>query len=101
MYPVKTITPQHLEGLRYCEESPSGLVDCNDTPVGTIRKSGYWEIKLSGKIFKVHRLIYFLINPDADQSLDVDHLDGNKLNNTYKNLRLCTKRINSKNRKKE
>lgn len=100
MYTVKIITPQHLEGLRYCEESPTGLVDSEALPVGSVSASGYWEVKISGKIFKVHRLIYFLLNPDSDQSLDIDHLDGDKLNNLSSNLRLCTKRINSKNRKK-
>lgn len=100
MYPVKIVTSEQLEGLKYCEDSPTGLIDAVGFPVGTIRKSGYWEVKLLGKVFKVHRLIYFLLNPESDQSLYVDHLDGNKLNNRINNLRLCTKRINSKNRKK-
>lgn len=99
-YPVKTIPEELLQCFKYDENSPSGLVDLDGNAVGKIRKQGYWEVKIHGKIFKVHRIVYFINNPEADQKLDIDHLDGNKTNNLLVNLRLCEKRINSKNRKK-
>lgn len=51
-----------------------------------------------GYSFKVHRLVAmaFLGKRAVDSSLDVNHLDGNKLNNTVENLELCTRSANIK-----
>jgi hypothetical protein len=44
--------------------------------------------------FLVHRLVAICFLPTNDQSLDVAHLDGNRLNNNYFNLRWCTRKEN-------
>ena len=58
-------------------------------------KKGYLRVDLidkSGKRthFKVHRLVAnaFLKNPDGKPQ--VNHLDGNKQNNSFTNLEFCT-----------
>lgn len=43
---------------------------------------------------KVHRLVAEAFYPDADRSLDVNHIDGDKLNNTSENLEFCTRQEN-------
>ena len=40
--------------------------------------------------FKVHRLVAELFVKDFDLKLDVNHIDGNKLNNHYSNLEWVT-----------
>jgi hypothetical protein len=47
-----------------------------------------------GRFVKMHRLI---MNPPSD--MVIDHIDRNGLNNTRSNLRICTARQNSYNRK--
>ena len=36
-------------------------------------KDGYGKIKISGKHWRVHRAVYFTLNPDADKRLHVLH----------------------------
>lgn len=59
---------------------------------------GYYRVKLSHKgaeyIMMKHRVIYMCyhgINAfDFDRDFEIDHLDGNKENNSISNLRACT-----------
>lgn len=48
-----------------------------------------------GKRMKMHRVIM-----DAPQGLEIDHIDGNGLNNQKQNLRIVTHAQNQKNMKK-
>jgi hypothetical protein len=51
---------------------------------------------INQKKVKMHRIIMGV----TDQLICVDHIDGNPLNNQRSNLRLCSKAINNRNRKK-
>lgn len=65
----------------------------------SLGKRGYYEIKLSvnytSKVKKIHRLIaeYFIDNPENKPQ--VNHIDGNKLNNDILNLEWVNNRENS------
>lgn len=57
---------------------------------------GYEKIKLKKKTYRIHRLvaIYFIENPlNLPQ---VNHIDGNKLNNSVENLEWCDNSYNQK-----
>jgi len=55
---------------------------------------GYSQVSLKGKVCRIHRLVatYFLDNPNKYG--DINHKDGNKLNNQYTNLEWCTRSFN-------
>ena len=64
---------------------------------GSITPSGYIYIQLQGRKYAAHRLIWFIENgkfPD----FDIDHIDGNKLNNHIANLRDATRKQNCENK---
>ena len=54
--------------------------------------SGYARLKLNGKSVRVHRLVMELFKGPSD--LTVDHIDGNKLNNSLDNLQYLTREEN-------
>jgi hypothetical protein len=62
-------------------------------------KCVYWRLSFDKKEYAVHRLIYFLEYEIDPIHLDIDHIDGNKYNNTISNLRLATRQLNNANSK--
>ena len=65
-----------------------------------INNSGYQIVNLSKynkqKIFKINRLVAIHFIPNPENKPQVNHLDGNKINDYYKNLEWCTSKENIK-----
>lgn len=82
------------------------LVDIEDLP--KLSKYNSWFISKRGdvysqkwykgkaKTYKIHRVIM-----DAPDNFDVDHINGNPLDNRKENLRVCTHAENGRNLKKK
>lgn len=103
----------YSEYFAYSPESPSGLVRIKGVfnglyekgkigPCGhtRTRSSGnkFWAVKFKNKAVQVHRIIWQLVYGEIPDSLVVDHIDGDSLNNKIDNLRTVTKELNTRNR---
>lgn len=60
---------------------------------------GYLRVCLNYKTYRLHRIIYKMVHGDFDESLQIDHVDGNVSNNRIKNLKAKTTSGNAKNQK--
>lgn len=62
---------------------------------GCRKGDGYIVIRFKGKLYRAHRLAWFLVNGDWPEA--VDHINHNKADNRIKNLRRASKKINGRN----
>ena len=77
--------------------SSNGEVSVN----GIIRKQhtsnkGYRKITMGEKTVSVHRLVAMAFAPNPENYKEVNHIDGDKLNNTAANLEWCSRSQNMK-----
>jgi hypothetical protein len=64
---------------------------------GHVHKAqGYHQIKIAGKQYKTHRLVWLFETGEWPKN-HIDHMDGNRLNNHISNLRDVTQRENNQN----
>lgn len=74
---------------------PAGFICRNKN-----RNISYYSVNVFRKHFLVHRIIMSILICDLDPNLDVDHIDGNGLNNSISNLRIVNPSVNSRNKRK-
>jgi hypothetical protein len=65
---------------------------------GTRSAKGYFSVQLNQKIYKVHRVIWELLNGSIDDEFQIDHVNGIKSDNSLSNLRVVANVGNSRNR---
>jgi hypothetical protein len=70
------------------------------TVAGTVGSDGYLRINYKRKIYQAHRLFWFLQTRHDPAHLTIDHIDQNKLNNKFLNLRLANKNQQQHNQSK-
>ena len=63
------------------------------TEAGTVAKSGYRQVKIDGKLYYTHRLMFFIHH--GFMPITVDHIDGDRQNNKIENLRSASYRQNN------
>lgn len=95
----------------YAEDSPTKLRHKYDkaggNKAGTIAggalsADGYCKVRYKGKMTQVSRLVYCLCSGEnLSSDLVVDHIDRNKANNSFSNLRATTQSENGRNRKRK
>lgn len=63
-------------------------------PAGCVRPDGYVVVSVENKLYLAHRIIWCMLNTEIDDSLYIDHIDGNRSNNRLENLRQLTHQEN-------
>jgi len=66
---------------------------------GSIDNNGYCRISIDRVRYKAHRLAWFYVTKVWPNG-QIDHIDGDKLNNKFSNIRDVTPTINMYNKKK-
>lgn len=95
------VCAKSLSGIKHVADifgNCGGLKYPKDSQAGSITAEGYWTVEIRGKKFQVHRLVYEMHygKPPVDQ---IDHIDGDKLNNRVENLRVVSHRLNQRNKR--
>ena len=87
----------YRDGELYWKESRGNRVRAGDL-AGYVQNNGYRAININNKLYKAHRLIFLYHHGYLPKTLD--HIDGDRLNNSIGNLREATNGENQMNRKK-
>ena len=79
-------------------DADSGKIyrDDRKNSLGSLDKDGYLILKIKGKQFKYHRVVWLLCKGYFPNK-DIDHIDRNRVNNRIENLREVTREENIKN----
>jgi hypothetical protein len=64
--------------------------------IGSVRKNGYLEAGINGKVYYLHRLAYLYMVGEMPKE-KIDHKNRNKLDNSWDNLRCVTHQENMEN----
>lgn len=83
-----------LEGVLY-KIDPDGIEP--DKKIGWKDDRGYWHVKILKQTYKLHRIAFYMFHRRDPGKKVIDHIDGDKGNNTVMNLRCVTQRQNQRN----
>jgi hypothetical protein len=67
-------------------------------PAGSLRSDGYLEIEILGQRARAHRLAWLLTTGEFPK-FDIDHLNGNRADNRFSNLRDVPRKTNLENQR--
>lgn len=68
---------------------------------GTMNDQGYVCIKVDGRLWRAHRLAWLFIKGDTPRKgMEIDHVNGNRADNRWENLREVSKAQNMWNAKR-
>ena len=66
---------------------------------GTLTSKGYVQVRVAGRTYRAHRLVWMHVTGFDPHGFQIDHIDCNRSNNKFSNLRLADHGENARNRK--
>ena len=66
---------------------------------GALQNKSYWHIRADGGSYQAHRLAWLYIYDEWPKG-EIDHIDGNRLNNRIANLRDVSNIVNQQNQRR-
>lgn len=91
---------EYRNGALFWKVSRRGPVKLGDE-VKSVDGKGYIRVMLDGKFYLAHRVIYEIHNGCIPDGMQIDHIDGNRRNNSIENLRASTSSLNQRNKSKQ
>lgn len=61
-----------------------------------LHNHGYLRVQLNYRDFYIHRLVAMVFIPNNNSKIEINHIDGNKKNNSVENLQWVTRSENNK-----
>lgn len=72
-------------------------VKAGDVVAGAARPDRYVQVRVQGRLYLLHRLIYQVVYGDLTAELEIDHINRDRLDNRIENLRVVTTAQNGRN----
>ena len=66
---------------------------------GCVNMNQYVQVSFKGKFYYIHRFIWAWHGKSLEPNEEIDHIDGNSLNNRIENLRAVSRKQNQENTK--
>lgn len=79
---------EYRDGMLFRKINPRSIII--GTRAGSVSSCGYRYVRINGKQYPEHRIIWVMFNGGIDGGIKIDHKDNNPLNNRLENLRLAT-----------
>jgi len=70
-----------------------------DKLAGYQEKNGYWYLSVKGKVYMLHRIVFYMFHGRDPASKVIDHINGDRGDNRILNLRAVTNKQNLANTK--
>lgn len=88
------------DGRFYWKLGGRGIKHEKKLQAGSFDAHGYGQIRIDGVIYKEHRLVWFYKNGEFPEN-QIDHINHDRRDNRFENLRLANNSENGKNRPKQ
>ena len=79
---------EYKEGKLYRKVTTGGQL--KGAEAGSLHHEGYLDVKINGKQYRVHRIIYMMFYGHIPRNMQIDHINRNRMDNRIENLRVVT-----------
>jgi hypothetical protein len=105
---TEVLSHERLLHLIYYDPATGEMTWLNPPPcpvargdrAGSVHHTGYLQVRLDGRVYQASRVAWFYVHGVWPDPYDIDHKNGDPIDNRIKNLRCATPTQNMGNRKR-